>query len=588
MVDLLGSRLEAYGVLRVVDPARFLAQFAEAESTGGIAAAESATAQAFARRFDATLYLTGTVMRLGDVIEISAVLRDQSGEPRATVRREAADESALGHAVDEIVRELLGRRWSRPADRLLRLAVVETASPEALRTYLAGERAFRQGDHVTARAHFTAATEADTLFALAFYRLSVTGGWLADSIAYRRGAERAAALAGRLSRRDAALINAHLAYVQGRVDDSERFYREIVSQYLDDAEAWYNLGELLFHQNPRRGRAMSEAREPFERAAAILGPTVESAGHLIALRLMAGERATLLPAFDSIFLLLPDSAPRRRSYSVLRALAREDDAELARALDALREREASEVFGTAWAVSNFTDRFALLDTILAPRTTSATQAPTRAAALGFLAHAAAARGDGAALRRALQQLATIDHATALETRAWLLAQPWLESTAAERSALRTALGAAPHERYLPGVMHFTPDSMQQPALRDYLVALLSLRDGDTAAVETALAALEQRSAHSGGPAFASSLRGELLLARGQPEQALQLLERSLPGPLPDMPQFAVVRDRLTRARALAALGRGDEARGWFQSCRVIFAFDFAWRREAAREEREAS
>ena len=583
MVDLLGSRLEAYGVLRVVDPAQVLAHMAEEDADGRVPTPKPALARSLAERYDAGLYLTGTVLRLGQAIEITAVLHDREGESRATVSRQAASEAALGQAVDAIVRELLGRRWSRPADRLLQLAVVETESSEALRAYLEAEQAFRQGEFTTARDRFVRATQADSLFALAYYRLSITGGWLGDTGLYVHPAERAAALADRVRPRDAALMRAHLAYVQGRIDQSETIYRDLVREYPDDAEAWYNLGELLFHQNPRRGRPMTEARAPFERAAVLFGPNAESAQHLVALRLMGGERGTLVASIDSVIRLLPTDSPRRGSFALLRALASGSDAELAAAIRAVQERGANDAVVAAWVVSNYTERFALMDSVLQPVTTAAARPPMRTAALGLMAHAAAARGDGPALRRALDRLALLDPATALETRAWLLAQPWVAGTREERTLLRTALESGGWQPYLAGAAHFVPDRAQQPALRRYLGALLALRDGDTTAAEHSLARLRGMSAGSGGPALAGSLHAELMLARGRPDVALAELDRHTPLPLPDSPQFGAVRERLLRGRALAEVGRYDEAVGWFRSCRAIFSYDFAWRAEGERQ-----
>jgi tetratricopeptide (TPR) repeat protein len=396
-------------------------------------------------------------------------------------------------------------------------------------------------------------------------------------------AERAVALADRVRPRDAALMRAHLAYVQGRIDQSEAIYRDLVRDYPDDAEAWYNLGELLFHQNPRRGRPMAEARVPFERAAALFGPNAESAQHLVALRLMAGEREGLVASIDSVLHLLPPASPRRASFALLRALAGGGAPELAAALRALQERGANEAIVAAWVVSNYTERYGLMDSLLQPLTTAATQPPMRAAALGLLAHAAAARGDGVALRRALDRLALVDPATALETRAWLLAQAWVAGTPEERAALRRELEAAAPQAYLPAAAYFTPGRAVQPAFRRYLGALLALRDADTTAAERALARLRGLGAGTGGPALAGSLHAELMLARGRPDVALAELDRHSPIPVPDMPQFGAVRERLLRGRALAEVGRYDEAVGWLRSCRAIFSYDFAWRAEGERQ-----
>jgi hypothetical protein len=194
-------------------------------------------------------------------------------------------------------------------------------------------------------------------------------------------------------------------------------------------------------------------------------------------------------------------------------------------------------------------------------------------------------GDWPLARRRLDQLAVVDHATALETRAWLLGQPWVVASREERLAARAALKAAREESYPPGAIHFTPDAPQQRLLRQFLGALLALRVGDTVAAEAAVAALQAAPAALGGPGLALSLGAELALARGKPEAALaalESLERDRVRLPPDMPQHSVVRLRLLRGEALARAGRYGESVGWFESCRAIFSYDFAWRAAALR------
>lgn len=56
-----------------------------------------------------------------------------------------------------------------------------------------------------------------------------------------------------------------LAWRLGDVNDAEYLYRALVTAYPDDIEAWYQLGEVLFHHNTARGRSFTESRQAFER-----------------------------------------------------------------------------------------------------------------------------------------------------------------------------------------------------------------------------------------------------------------------------------------------------------------------------------
>src|SRR5262249_42867641 len=127
-----------------------------------------------------------------------------------------------------------------------------------------------------------------------YYRLALAYSWSTDSMA-RPTAALAIKFSNRLSPPDQALVEAFLPYINGNADEAERQYRAILSTRPYEGEAWYPLGEVLFHFNPVRGRPITEAKPIFERALS-LGPTDSPLTHL--LEIEAIERNYV--AFDSL------------------------------------------------------------------------------------------------------------------------------------------------------------------------------------------------------------------------------------------------------------------------------------------------
>jgi DNA-binding SARP family transcriptional activator/TolB-like protein len=268
LVDLLSTNLEGLGPLVTVDPHALVAAVRRAQRSGG-----SVVPSAIAGSLGAGRFVTGTVFGLRDTARIQAALHDATtGE----VLRDARVSGPLDEVpalVDALAAQLAAGELRGAGDRLASVAALTTGSIPALRDFLAGETHFREGRFRSATAAYRRAVAADPTFALAHYRLSLAILWgndpgatteLSDSLAQ--------AHAGRLGERDRALINAYLAWRTGRAEEAERGYVGLVSRYPDDVEGWFQLGETLFHYNPRRGRPVGDARAAFERVVA-LDPT---------------------------------------------------------------------------------------------------------------------------------------------------------------------------------------------------------------------------------------------------------------------------------------------------------------------------
>ncbi|MFN2432068.1 MAG: tetratricopeptide repeat protein, partial [Gemmatimonadota bacterium] len=146
------------------------------------------------------------------------------------------------------------------------LARVTTGSLPALKAFLQGEALIRRSRFGEATERFRAAVEADSTFALAWYRLGTSRGWLEgldeDHVAdFRRAAE----LSARLPERERMLLAAALALARNdatAIDLAER----AVEEYPDDPEAWYLLGDAQFHLGFVRLAARDASADAFRKA----------------------------------------------------------------------------------------------------------------------------------------------------------------------------------------------------------------------------------------------------------------------------------------------------------------------------------
>jgi tetratricopeptide (TPR) repeat protein len=158
-------------------------------------------------------------------------------------------ESSLLQLVDRLALEILRIVLERGEEELpkIDLASITTESPEALRAYLEGEVSFRHFDLQAAVEAFQRAVEADSMFALAHYRLADTYMWPtveAGNSEYHL--ERAVELSDRLPAEEKVLVKALLAHEQQSPEAIESL-RELVEKHPENPEAWYLLADTYLH-----------------------------------------------------------------------------------------------------------------------------------------------------------------------------------------------------------------------------------------------------------------------------------------------------------------------------------------------------
>lgn len=280
MPDLLATKLDGVGGIRVVDPHATFALLRDSR-TEERSPDES---RRVAARLGAARALEGSVVWVGGSLQIRTSIIGPDGTTGINSSVEGSAED-LFSLVDELVGTLVsGGLLIGVGDvSLVSLEGRTTTSNEALRLYLDGVSNFRRGENLpTTFEPLARATVIDSTFALAAY----WAGYVAeynesnDPIPFFRLAMRHQ---DRLGQRDRLKLSAALAGAEGRHVDAIRLHGALVERYPDDVAGWFQLAEQLAHTGHYSGVALSRARHAYERAVALdpgLGPAYYHLAHL--------------------------------------------------------------------------------------------------------------------------------------------------------------------------------------------------------------------------------------------------------------------------------------------------------------------
>ena len=556
LVDLLSTGLDGIGGLRSVDPNAVIGR------AGGVAPTLD-EAQRLTARFGAGHFVLGRVTDTGVGFRLDASLYRADGSEETRAQVDVPSPDALLPALDALARQIVADRLDDAGRSLSGLAARTTGSSGALRAYLDGERAMRATQFGAARNAFMRAVEADSSFALAWYRLARAAGWVGADSLNHAAAMRAVALADALPDRTREALAGYQAFREGRPEDAERHYRSSLALAPDNAETWQLLGELLFHYNPYRGRPAQEAREALERARSYAPDNRELLPHLIEFAARRGDVAAL----DSLVALYDadGSAQAGSPYPALRGWVGGGGGPVSGGLPEVDAEVAEHlVLRIAPAVGDL--------------------ALTRAAATSLVRSSADGPEGAEARATGHLMLALLD----VRAGAWDAARRQFGAArdlAPDRELVLRSLAAvrpdAPEAWAVQArrdVAAWTPRPDAAPVApsgaRSYLSGLLDLRLGRPAA---ALAAADDLD--GGSPLErdrARALRAAVALAAGRPDDALDQL-RGVGVEVPftvrrQSPIASGAFERSLRARALRALGRA-EAERWAAS---LYDGDVPW------------
>jgi len=567
MVDLLSAKLDGAVGLRAVDPRSAIASVrAESASTRDAAALARA-----ARRLGAGWYVTGDAVPVGGRLQINGALHDVSGDPQALATASVSGDSTnLFELVDDLTGRLLASLTGGRDTALTRLAAVTTRSLPALKAFLEGERNVRAGRDAQAAAAFRDATQLDTTFALAQYRLAIMSTWISvrDAQSVKTASAVAARHAEHLTPLVRDLLAAYSAYQYPRPDEAERMYRMLSESHPENVEAWMMLGETLFHFNWTRGRSAGESRSAFERVLSLDSTNAHAVIHLA--RLAASEgRINDLDDLARHYFALHQEADRVLEMRALQAYAHDDPvlrASIAAEYQQTDEFVRASILQDVLVYAHSLNRGAEL----AGPYTRAAAAPMVRFSQRMLSDLALARGRFGRAAAAEVVGSGIDPDWLAETAALVAADPFFPLPRAEVTAQRDSVATRRPYAMQTSITR-VPAVDLGSTIRAYLLGLLSVRLGDTADANRHLGELSARRDDESvavSAALTHGLRAELARARGDFRRALVELEAFHAAsaetawyPLGHWGQH----ERFLHGEVLLALGRDDEALPWYDT-----------------------
>jgi DNA-binding SARP family transcriptional activator/TolB-like protein len=573
MVDLLSAKLEGASGFHAIDPRTVLAAFNRQEN-GGNALDVTASAR-MARELGAGWYITGDVVEVAGGLQVNGALVDVSAGSRTIANvTVSGDTAALFQLVDDLTGQMLVHLAPGRDTVLTQLAAVTTHSLPALRRFLDGERAVREGEDAAAASAFRDAAVLDTTFALAQYRLAVTATW-----AYIPGIEaptfwaaKASRHSGRLTPLARDLLDAYRAYRELRGDDAERLYRSITSAYPDNSEAWFMLGETYFHYNTYRGRDPMEAWTPFQRVLQLQPANSHAMLHLARLSAANGRAATLDSLVERYHELYP-SADRAMEMRALQAFVHDDPAGKRETFALARDADLYQLTSILQAAILYAQNLDAARGLFIPFRQAQDTSPGRMMGWAYQTELPLMAGRWSMdWKTGRQELPWFNPGLwQLETRALLAVEPMLGSPASLVTALRDSIaGLHPYPSMSPPIGATSSIDLGD-LMRPYLLGLLSARLGDTVSAArhaAALARVRDTARSRQARDLALGVRAEIARAGGRNREALALLEQfrfdvGNPGVF-SLAHWGV-HERFLRAELLHALGEDEEALAWYRS-----------------------
>lgn len=582
MVDLLATSIDGMGNVRAVDP-RAVIRTVSATPPGADPGPFAA------RALQADGYLAGSVVAVRGGFRIAAALHAANGEVQAHADVTLRSEAELFSAVDQLTRTLVAGTLNRGRERLTAVAVLTTDSLPALKAFLAGERALRDGRFTHAAARFREATSADTTFALAWYRLSTALEWSAQPIG--DAAARALRHAERLSPDDRRVVQARHAFLDGATARAEALYAEYLARHPEDSDAWHELGEVRFHSGPRRGQPLTRSRASFAHVAALDPGNWNGRLHLARIEALEGRRAAAEGHLGAVLSGEPGherALEARALLACLRAPGTVDHA----VLDSVRRRlpgREDEVWMLAWRTAHFCGSAEYGRRLAGLLAGPGARPRFRLLSHTTAAHLEAAGGHWAGVAAQLDSAAGHDPVYATHLRAALAAFLPMDAPATELRALRARL-AHPH-RPLPAPISGEHDPIRTSRdtnaelLRLYLRGALALALDDEAGVAEGVRALEawaRSDTEEKNPAtfLLAHLSARRAAGAGRLREALALVESTDQGPAAgvnlNQDTYAGAAERLFRGDLLLRTGRPQEALRWLESIDQDPAFTLAY------------
>ncbi len=328
MVDLLAAKLGGTASLRPADPRTLLAAWRH--EGGGAGDLREADAVRVAGEVGAGRLIEGEVVGTGRRLTMSArIVEVPGGTTTARATAEGSGDS-LTQLVDRLAANLLALGAGEEEQRL---AALTSTSLPALRAYLDGEALLRRGAFHDAERRFKEALALDSTFAVAGLGASRANEWYGGD---QSGAEAAWRHRERLSGRDLAKLETILGPrypAPSSVGDEIEATERSVELAPDSPDAWYKLGDHLFHFGALAGLGdpSRRATAAFDRSLALDSTYAPTIQHLSEIAAVLGDSAGVRRGLELLLRMDSVSAnAQARRWQVAAFLG--DTAEIGRAL----------------------------------------------------------------------------------------------------------------------------------------------------------------------------------------------------------------------------------------------------------------
>jgi len=292
LVDLTNARLSGASLPHPVDPDVALRAVAAARTADS--APESERLRLAAERTGAGLVLSGTLLlQHGRLVLAPMVMETGTGRVTPLPQVNGPIDS-LSWMVDRMAASLLSSLAGEGGADAPALASIPLP---ALRAYLDGREAMRNGRVTDAMASLARALELDSTFALAARDYAEAADWAGED-PQAAAKQRAWLLRDRLGVRDRAILIAlvgrhfpKLSPIRESVEDWEAATRWAP----DRSRTWFGLGDVLFHAGDLAGipGAAERARNAFDRSLALDSASLPALLHRIELAAREGDTAVV-------------------------------------------------------------------------------------------------------------------------------------------------------------------------------------------------------------------------------------------------------------------------------------------------------
>ncbi|WP_411279402.1 serine/threonine-protein kinase [Gemmatimonas sp.] len=289
LVVTLSANIDGVGSVRSIDAATLLMKSRHSASPMPLA-----DAQSLARELGAGSVMTGTLIRENNQVRASVVLYRVGTDSVLAKASVLAPSNNIAALTDSLTWAVLRQVWRRGTPPSPVLAGLTTASFDALRAFLDGERKFQRLNVDGALLEYRRAFELDSNFVQAYLRFDYVNEWNlrgADALVHQR----LLALKSRLPERERLWVETreHRLPVPQAVAE----WKALAQQYSDYPPFLMEAADPIIHFGPVYGIPISEARPLLDRLDQLVPDHADTKMHQAVERLSGG---TPLQAADAM------------------------------------------------------------------------------------------------------------------------------------------------------------------------------------------------------------------------------------------------------------------------------------------------